>query len=45
MTEAEAQTLTEPTANPAEYAKGYTAAMTYGMRDALDLWMGEYWNG
>jgi hypothetical protein len=45
MTEAEAQTLTEPTAVPSEYAKGYTAAMTDGLRDALDLWMGEYWNG
>ena len=43
MTEAEAMTLTDPSSCPAEYAKGYTAAMTDGLRDALDLWMGEYW--
>ena len=43
MTEAEAQTLSEPTAVPAEYAKGYTAAMTDGLRDALDCWMEEWW--
>lgn len=43
MTEAEAQSLTEPTAVPAEYAKGYTAAMTDGLRDALEFWMEEDW--
>lgn len=43
MTEAEAQTLTEPTACPAEYAKGYTAAMTQGLSGALECWMEEWW--
>lgn len=41
MTAQEAETLTEPTACPAEFAKGYTAAMTDGLTDALDLWLDE----
>lgn len=39
MTAAEAETLTEPTANPAEYARGYTAAMQTGLEGALAFWL------
>lgn len=41
MTTEEAETLVEPTAVPSEYAKGYTAAMTDGLSDALDCWINE----
>lgn len=41
MTAKEAETLTMPTACPAEYANGYTAAMTDGLSDALDFWIDE----
>lgn len=41
MTAQEAETLTTATASPPEYAKGYTAAMTDGLADALECWMDE----
>lgn len=42
MTPQEAATLTEPSAAPAEYARGYTDAMS-SIPDAVSLWLDEYW--
>jgi hypothetical protein len=38
MTEDEARTLTIPTACPAEFARGYKAAIE-GISDAMQLWL------
>lgn len=37
-----AETLTKPSAAPAEYARGYTDAMA-SIPDAISLWLEEYW--
>lgn len=41
MTEAEAETLTDPTPSPAAYARGYTEAMQDGLQNAADHWLDE----
>ena len=42
ITEAEARTLTEPSAAPAEYARGYNDAIM-SIRDAFACWSDEGW--
>ena len=41
ITPREAETLTEPTASPIEYARGYNQAIN-SIPDAVELWLGEY---
>lgn len=41
MTPAEAETLTEPTPAPSEYARGYNDAMK-AIPDAVSIWMEEF---
>lgn len=42
MTPQEAETLSEPSTAPAEYARGYTDAMR-AIPDAVSLWLEEFW--
>lgn len=41
MTKAEAETLTEPSQAPGEYARGYNDAMGRGLEGALEHWLDE----
>lgn len=41
MTAAEAETLTAPSSNPKEYARGYTDALQHGLEGALEHWLDE----
>lgn len=41
MSEKEAQDLTKPSANPKEYARGYSEGIA-SIPDALDYWLEEY---
>lgn len=42
MTADEAETLTDPTSAPSEYARGYNDAMN-AIPDALSIWLEEYY--
>lgn len=42
MTATEAETLTDSTVAPSEYARGYNDAMK-AIPDALAIWLGEYY--